>query len=592
MNPESSGRSTSSLWTLTRGYRVRYIAAMVAMAGGVVFLLLVPAVLKRGLDELTQTDTGSMRTLLPVAGMIVLLTALHGVFTFLRGKWSAQASEGITRTLRNRLYGHLEALPIEYFDKHDTGDLVQRCSSDVETVRVFLSSQVVEIANVTLLLLVGLPIMFWQDVWMSLISICLFPVLILFGLFYYGKIRAIFEKVEAAEGELTTVLQENLTGIRVVRAFAQQDREIAKFREANSKFRELEVEMFHILSIYWSLSDLVIMLQIGLSLIGGAYFAMTGAITIGGWIFFWWLTKTIVWPVRHFGRVVADAGRAAVAMKRINNILGEAEESVEPIPEGPVEGKIEIHDLSFAYEASHDVLKNLTLTIDQGETIAIIGPPGAGKSTLIQLLIRLYDYERGAITIGGRELRDTNRRAVRDSFGVVMQDPFLYSRSIQKNVVVGRKCAAQHEVEEATRAADIHGNIENFDHGYDTLIGERGVTLSGGQRQRLAIARALLKNPAFLVLDDSLSAVDTRTETQILKSLAARRGKQTTILIAHRLSTTRLADRIVVLDRGQLLQLGTHDELMKQDGPYRRLWTIQGTVEDEIEGALAEGVRS
>ena len=557
------------------------------MAVGTLFLLHVPSVLKEALDALRGKQATVGGTLLSATAFIIGLNVLNGVFTYLRAKWAAEASEGIAQQLRHRLYAHIEQLPTTYFDRSKTGDIVQRCSSDVETVRVFMASQIVEIARVALLLMVGIPIMFWQNVTMSLISLILFPPLVIFTYLHYQRIRKLFEKVDEAEGRLSTRLQENLTGIRVSRAFARQDFEIEKFRQVNDEFRDLEMDLFRGLALFWSLSDVMVQLQLGTVLISGGYFVMHGQLSLGTWIFFWWMVQTIIWPVRQVGRVVADASRAAVSIGRINEILHEEEESDEGIAGEPVHGTIDISHLEFGYKPGDPVLKDLSLEIREGETVAILGPPGAGKSTLIQLLVRIYDYETGSITIGGKELNSLNRKSVRSAFGVVLQDPFLFSRTVRENVILGRSEAAHHEVEECAQAAAIHGNIMEFVEGYDTVVGERGVTLSGGQRQRLAIARAILKRPTFLVLDDSLSAVDTKTESHILQALAARRGKQTTILVAHRLSSTRLADRIFVLDKGRLIQQGSHQELMEMDGPYRRLWNTQSMLEDEIKDVVA-----
>lgn len=562
------------------------------MAIGTIFLLLVPYILKRTLDALAAGEAGLVETLIPAALGIVAFNALHGCFTYLRGRWAAQASEGVVRRLRHELYAHLERLPCAYHDQADTGDLVQRCSSDVETVRVFMAAQIVEIARVTLFLVIAIPIMLSQDLWMSVLSLAMVPLIILCAVLFFRKVRTLFKQVDEAEGRLTTVLQENLTGIRVVRSFGRKEFEIDKFLGHNGEFRDLEYRLFVALGNYWTFSDLLVFAQLGLVLIGGGYFVMQGYISLGTWVLFFWLLRTIIWPVRHIGRVLADSGKATVAIGRIREVLGAASESVESAPDKPISGDIEVRNLTFSYRDGQSVLEDLSLTIREGETVALLGPPGAGKSTFVNLLVRLYDYTNGSIRIGGEELKTLNRDSVRGAFGMVLQDPFLYSRTVRQNVVIGHSSAADAEVEESARAADIHANIVNFERGYETMVGERGVTLSGGQRQRLAIARALLKEPRFLVLDDSLSAVDTKTEAHILRALAARRGRQTTILIAHRLSSTRLADRIFVLDRGRLVQHGTHEELMAANGPYRRLWNIQGVLEEDIERDLSGAPRS
>ncbi len=582
MGTEINGSTDRSLRELIVVQKKKYSLAIASMILGTISLLSVPYVFKLVLDQLTSGQAGLMETLIPSALLIVGLNSLHGFFTYLRGKWTAEASESIVRTLRHELYKHLEKLPSVYHDHADTGDLVQRCSSDVETLRVFLSSQVVEIVRVGLFFIISIPIMFSQNLRMSLLSLALVPLIVLMAVLFFRKVRGLFLKVDEAEGKLTTVLQENLTGIRVVRAFGRGDFEMEKFLVKNAEFRKYEYQLFKVLSVYWSLSDFLVFTQLGLVLIGGGYWVLQNEITIGTWILFWWLIRTIIWPIRHIGRVLADTGKATVAIDRIQEVLGEAPESEEPVPDQPVSGDIVIKDLSYSYKKGQPVLSDLSLTIKKGETVALLGPPGSGKSTLVNLLVRLYDYENGSIQIGNQELKKINRDYVRNAFGMVLQDPFLYSKTVRENVVIGNTSAADHEVEESAHAADIHSNIIEFENGYETAVGERGITLSGGQRQRLAIARALLKNPEFLVLDDSLSAVDTKTEAHILRSLAKRRGKHTTILIAHRLSSTRLADRIFVFDHGRLTQSGTHDDLLSAKGPYQQLWNIQSELEEEI----------
>jgi ATP-binding cassette subfamily B protein len=565
-------KSANTLWELTRGQRLRYGAAIAAMAVSYILLNAVPLVIRAAVD---RVEAGTSANRLWLAAALVLgLTAAGCVFVYLRARWAAIASEGIVRRLRDRLLAHLERLSCAYFDKAQTGDLVQRCSSDVETIRVFLSLQTVEIARTVLLLAIIVPILFALDVRMALVSLALFPVVFLFATVFFGRVKKLFKQVDEAEGALTAVLQENLTGIRVVRAFARQEFESGKFAEKNARHRDLHYRLFRLLGNYWATSDVLCMGQLGVTLICGVAWMQAGSLSVGTLYAFLTYVSVVIWPVRYLGRILQDTGKAIVALRRVREILTQAEESDDGA-ELPLTGAIEVRDLGFAFDGSKHALRDVSFRIAPGETLALLGRPGAGKSTLVQLLLRLYDYEQGSIRLDGRELNTLSRRTVRSQIGVVMQEPFLYSKTIGANLRLGRSSATQDEIVASASAADMHGSIQGFEHGYDTLVGERGVTLSGGQRQRVALARALLKDAPILVLDDALSAVDTETEGRILEALRRRRGRRTTILIAHRLSSVRHADRILVLEKGAVVQAGTHGALLGEEGPYRRLWEIQ-----------------
>ena len=570
-----------TLWELTRGQRARYASAIVAMAVSYVLLCAVTLVIGAALDRLRAG--GAAETLWTDAAWVVGLTAMGCGFAYARLRWVAVASEAIARSVRDRVYGHLENLPCAYHDRADTGDLVQRCTSDVETVRVFLSQQAVEISRAVLLLLIVVPILLWLDPTLALVSLALFPVIFLFAAVFFRRVKALFKQVDEAEGAMTSVLQENLTGIRVVRAFARQEFECAKFDGRNRRHRDLHFRLFRLLGNYWALSDVLCMGQLGLVLIVGGHRLLGGTISVGTLYQFMTYVGVVVWPVRHLGRVLQDTVKAIVSLRRLKEILVAAEEPGGGlVPTGPLRGGIEVSGLSFAHAGAAPVLREIAFSVAPGQTLALLGPPGSGKSTLVQLLLRLYDYTLGSFRLDGFELRDLDPRYVRAQVGVVMQEPFLYSRTIGANVRLGRSAATHDEIVASATAASIHGTIEEFEDGYETLVGERGVTLSGGQRQRVALARALLKDAPILVLDDALSAVDTETETRILDALRERRGRHTTIVIAHRLSSVAHADRILVLERGTIVQAGTHRELLEQEGPYRRLWRLQEEELDEV----------
>ncbi len=595
----------SSLWLLTAGERLRYLAAILAMALTNICMFGAPIIGGHAIDVITKQDFSYGDTALlaiteftasslsytsylwTAAAASLLVTVVGGFFLYVRGLLAARSSESITRRLRDALYKRLQHVRPMFYDTADTGDLVQRCSSDVETLRVFLVSDVIEIGRAIMLVVCVVPILFSIHVPLAMWSLCIMPFLITGAYVFFQNVKDAFQATDESEAAMTSTLQENLTGIRVVRAFARQAHEIERFGTKNAEFRNNNNRLIQLMAYYWSISDFFSMSQLGIVLIAGGYFALAGSLTIGDLFIFMTCEAIVIWPIRQLGRVLTDTGKAVISLKRVNHILQEPEETTEFTPDsGRAKGIIEIKNLTFAYAGGEPVLKNLSIDIAQGETLAIVGPPGSGKTSLIRALLRLYPYQSGSLCLDGHEVKDLDRFWLRAQIGVVLQDPFLYSRTIAANLAVGRPGAPHEDIVRACEQAAIHGAIESFPDGFSEMVGERGVTLSGGQRQRLALARALLKDPPVLVLDDSLSAVDSGTEKLILAALARRKGRQTTIIIAHRLSSVVHADRIMVLEGGRCVQLGSHAELASQPGSYRALCDIQGALDDQIKRDL------
>ena len=516
------------------------------------------------------------------AGAVVLFAVLRGFAIFGQRLFLARGSEGFVKGIRDELFSHIQRLPFAWHTAHQTGEMIQRCTSDVEVVRTFVCTQLVEVIRTVILVAVYLYAMFSMNVKLSLVSLAFIPVVALSSGLFYGRIAARFKVADEAEGELTTMVQENLTGVRVVRAFGRESFELGKFNEKNDRFSELWIKLGRILAVYWASGTLLTCLQVMVILILGVVEAVRGELTLGGFLAFVSYNSTLAWPVRSLGRVLADMSKAGVSMDRVAYILRAEEERELPgAAEAPMDGDIVFSHVSFGYEGQ-EVLRDVSFTVPAGSTFAILGGTGSGKSTLVHLLDRLYDLGegQGEITIGGRDIRLIERGYLRRNIGLVLQEPFLFSRTIRENIAAPRPGAAEAEIRRAAAIACVDEAVTEFPDGYDTLVGERGVTLSGGQKQRVAIARMLISGAPVMVFDDSLSAVDSETDAKIRAALRESLGRATVILISHRITTLMQAERILVLENGQVSDIGTHEELISRPGIYREIYDIQMSSDD------------
>lgn len=593
------------LWNFMKGNRSLYVISILAVGAAIFLRFAWPMVLRVTIDSIIGNKpletSGWMQPLLikifdfmggksvlekslwMCSIILVLLTLSRGILLFFKGKWSAIASEAIARKIRDAVYDHLQYLPYDYHVKAQTGDLIQRCTSDVETIRRFLSMQMVEVGRALFMLFFALSFMLPMSVKMTLVSLSLVPFIFVFAVIFFMKVKVAFKASDEAEGYLSTVLQENLSGVRVVRAFARQKYEINKFDERNVEYRDLTYKLIRLLAWYWSASDFLSLTQIVAVTVLGTYWAAQGVITLGTLLAFSTYVGMLLWPVRQLGRVLTDMGKALVSIERIQEIL---EEPIEDLDDGiskrKIEGNIDFENVSFHYNEGHPILENVSFKVKKGQTVAILGPTGSGKSTLVSLLPRLYDNQSGSIKIDGIDVKKISKRSLRENIGIVLQEPFLFSRTLKDNIGLASNEVEDKAIFKAAKIASVHDVIKSFEDGYDTAVGEKGVTLSGGQKQRVAIARTIINGSPILIFDDSLSAVDTETDAAIRRRLKKLENKATTFIISHRLATLAEADMILVLEHGKIVQQGTHLELIDQEGLYKRVWAIQNSLEAEL----------
>ena len=545
--------------------------------------------LLEGVVNLEWLKSDPIRALWIAAGAVVVVAALRGICTYGQRVNLSKGSEGFVKKIRDDLYRHIQHLDFAWHTAHSTGDIIQRCTSDVDVIRNFVCTQLVEVVRTVFLIALYLSIMISMSPRLSLVSLVFIPIVGLSSGVFYRKISCRFQAADEAEGEVTTCAQENFTGVRVVRAFGRERFEEERFGEKNNRFSQLWIRLGKLMSVYWASGTLLTCLQVMAVIVAGTIEAVEGRMTLGGFIAFVSYNGSLAWPVRSLGRVLSDMSKAGVSMDRVGYILKAPEERDDPdAREVELTGDIVFDHVTFGYEGQ-PVLRDVSFTIPHGSTFAVLGGTGSGKSTLIHLLDRLYDLGegQGRITIGGTDIRKIRRGCLRRQIGLVLQEPFLFSQTIRENIAATRPGVPEEELRHAAAVACVDEAITEFPDGYDTMVGERGVTLSGGQKQRVAIARMLMQKAPVMVFDDSLSAVDAETDTKIRSALRHEMKGATVILISHRITTLMQADRILVLDNGRVADLGTHAQLIARPGIYREIYEIQMSSDDRR--LLAEG---
>jgi ATP-binding cassette subfamily B protein len=583
----------TGLWRLIKGYRLPYLAATLMQGLSAFSKTLTYLLLSYFVDDYLIKKTGTRPVWIIALGFLSL-AALQGVFTFLSGRFAAKTTEGTIQRLRNYLFDHLQNLPFSYHAATDTGDLIQRCTSDVDGLRRFFNDQAIGIGRISLLFIINFIALLRLNIRLGLFSVIAVPFILGTSIFFFKKVSKAYEAYQEQDAVLSTTLQENLSGVRVVKAFARQPYEIEKFERNNWEKFQRGKKLLTIHSLFWPISDILCGAQMLGGYLIGALMAIRGEISVGEYLAYAGLIIWLIYPLRGLGRFIVQMSNGFVSYDRIYKIIKEDREALDQgnyKPREGIKGAFEFNQVSFQYEANDQVLHDISFKINNGKRIALLGSTGSGKTTLVNLIPRFYEYTSGEILLDGFDLRLYSRRYLRKNIGIVEQEPFLFSRSIRDNITYGvDHDISQEEVERAAKIAAIHDVIISFPDGYRTMVGERGVTLSGGQKQRIAIARTLLRDPRILIFDDSTSSVDTETEAQIRDAMQELMRNRTTFIIAHRIQSIMDADLILVLDDGRVVQRGTHEELVKKEGIYKKIFNIQTLIETELEEEIASAV--
>ena len=587
------------VWHFLRGSKAYFIIAIVCISLMNLLALIVPRVISYTVDTLITGKESDLPAFIVdaiesiggpayirehlylIAVFLMVIGALSALCNYLYRYYNNKGAETLVETMRNEIFAHIARLPFSWHTKNQTGDIIQRCTSDVDAVKNFVSGQLTEVFRVVLMVAFSLYFMFTINVKLALIAVILIPINIAYSAYGHKRMGKIFEEADVEEGKLSAVVQENLTGVRVVRAFGRELFEKERFEKQNHDYWKMWIRVDWVLAWFWAIGTLLLSLQTMIVVVLGAVFAVRGELLAGEYIAFFSYNIMLVWPIRLLGRLISGLSRSEIATERIRYIMDSEPEKDEGKKQRPdMTGDIVFNNVSFAYDESKEIVKDVSYRIKGGTTVGILGGTGSGKSTLMHLLNRLYELpkENGSITISGVDIKDIEVGYLRENVGMVLQEPYLFSRTLAENIALGGGNAEIEDIKEAAGTASLLETIESFKEGFETTVGERGVTLSGGQKQRTAIARMLIGKSPIMVFDDSLSAVDAETDAKIRKGLMEKGKNSTVIIISHRITTLMAADNILVLDKGRLVESGTHDELIKNTGIYRKIYDIQSVA--------------